>query len=71
MATIMYGQIWREVDPRFTRYVRVESDGQRIGIRAVVKAGDRWVDAPRSRLSYADRSRFDGRRGGYELLNQP
>lgn len=63
-------QIWKECDPRFERYVRIESVGvgrRSIGIRAVVWSDDRWVDAPRSRMSYADPERFNGKRGGYQF----
>lgn len=64
------GQIWREVDDRFQRYVRIENvqAGRRgISIRTVEKADLGWQAAPRSRLSYADHNRFNGKNGGYEF----
>lgn len=70
--TIEVGQIWREVDPRFERFVRVESvaGGSRrsVGVRTVVRFTEHsgWGYAPRSRLSYCDANRFNGKRGGYE-----
>lgn len=68
---ICEGQIYRENDARFERYVRVEKVGEgrrSISIRTVVLIGGRWFDAPRSRLSYADRERFGAkRRSGYSL----
>ena len=68
------GQIWKEVDPRAERFVRIESVGmgrRNVSIRTVVKRDFGWSDAPRSRLSYADGERFDGRRGGYEFHEAP
>jgi hypothetical protein len=68
------GQIWREVDPRFVRHVRIDTVGysrRAIGIRTVIEVDGRWIDAPRSRLSYADEQRFDGKRGNYALHQDP
>jgi hypothetical protein len=74
---IKVGQIWREVDPRFDRYVRVleVTDAQRgIMVRTVYRTGTgaptsphEWLFANRSRASWCDRERFNGKRGGYEL----
>ena len=64
------GQIWKECDPRFVRFVRIEKvvPGRRgISIRAVAYAEGAWIDTPKSRLSYADPSRFNGKRGGYQI----
>lgn len=65
------GQIYRENDIRFERYVRVEKVGEgrrSVAIRTVMLVGGRWLDAPRSRLSYADVERFGAkRRSGYSL----
>lgn len=71
---IKVGQIWREVDPRRERFVRVESVSMGrcgVSIRTVEKRDRRWLDAPRSRLSYADHDRFNAKRGGYALHEQP
>lgn len=74
MIEIEANQIWREVGPRFERFVRVEqvANGNRRGIlvRTVVRSnGDGpWIRAPRSRASWRDRNRFNGRRGGYQYV---
>jgi len=71
MDELAVGQIWLEVDPRFARHIRIESVGygpRSIGVRTVVPDGGRWVEAPRSRASYCARERFNGKRGGYELV---
>lgn len=71
VRTPQVGEIWREVDPRFERFARVQSDGiagrRGVAIRTVVYRDGRWIDAPTSRSSYADLSRFNGKRGGYEF----
>lgn len=65
------GQIWKEVDPRLNRFVSIESvkpNWRRgITIRTVVNQDGVWVPAPRSRVSYADAERFNGKRGGYAI----
>lgn len=66
------GQIWKEVDPRFERYVRIVTvlpSGRRsIGIQTCAENGKGgWAPAPRSRHSWCDRERFNGKRGGYAL----
>lgn len=63
------GDIWRDVDPRFTRYVWVRSIGQVAALIVKVrqlKDGD-WQIAPRSRETWAMLKRFNGKRGGYAL----
>jgi hypothetical protein len=73
---IEVGQIWREVDPRRERFVRVlnVSEGV-VKIRTVNPAwkhvSGRWKEAYRSRPSYAEASRFNGKRGGYALHEAP
>lgn len=77
-AQIKPGQIWREVDHRFSRMARVLSVGKgrrSIQIRTVNSAGDgsaadphRWEFARHSRPTWCDRERFNGKRGGYELF---
>jgi hypothetical protein len=66
------GQIWREVDPRFTRYAKVIDfarfkSGDRIQLRSVSKSPAGWETVPHSRPTWCDLKRFNGRRGGYEL----
>lgn len=62
MPEIKLGQIWRELDPRFER--RVEIVGCWPGdphVTIVTVGAEKRV--PRQ----AKRSRFNGKRGGYEL----
>jgi len=65
-------QIWHEVHKVWDRYVRIEppQPGSRIGIpiRSVSKTKEGWVVSPRARLSYANERRFNGKPGGYELV---
>jgi len=72
------GQIWREVDPRFTRFVRVESVGsflrneEVIGIRNVTNDPHvGWVSHGGARFSRANSKRFNGKRGGYAFVEEP
>lgn len=70
MDEIKVGQIWKEVDPRFQRFVRIDGVGhgrRGISIRTVEQKDGRWAEAPRSRLSYCDAERFRGKRSGYAL----
>jgi len=64
---IQIGQIWREDDKRYERYVRVDAiDGERVRIRSVVR-GDSGEWQPDSRVSrWAALGRF-GRSGGYRF----
>lgn len=64
------GEIWREVDPRFDRFVRIVSvsSSRSANIRTVIKDGDGWIDDPRGYASTAHPRRFNGKRGGYELI---
>lgn len=68
MSAPAVGQIWREVDPRHERYIRVESVGiEDASVRSVIFDGTIWVDAPKSRQAFASLKRFNGKRGGYDL----
>ena len=73
--TPQVGDIWREVDPRFMRYVRImrtpDPDDLRVSIKSVVKPGDEWIDGKLASVQSAKRERFHGRRGGYELHERP
>ena len=60
-------QIWREVDPRFERYVRIVDVGNDVIVRSVVFDGTLWVDKPKSREAYAKLTHFNGKRGGYDF----
>lgn len=73
MIVPVEGSIWRDVYPRFERHVRVQGPPsgfpQTVRIRTVVKRSDGvWVLAPRSRDTYANLDRFNGKRGGYEIV---
>jgi hypothetical protein len=64
------GDIWQEVDPRRTRYVRIEADGDNHAFITTVVFSDHfsgWLIAKGSRLTRAALGRFDGKRGGYKL----
>lgn len=62
------GDIWKDVDPRRERFIRVEGlFAINIAMRAVVLEGGKWIDAPKSRKDYAARKRFNGKSGGYTL----
>jgi len=64
------GQIWREVDKRFNRYVKVLDvrDGD---IKSVlICATDSVVGRVEGRKTWASKTRFNGRRGGYELVKE-
>jgi hypothetical protein len=65
-------QIWREVDPRKERYIRIESDASvlshTVAFRTVIKKASGWAVAPGAHMSHAKRSRFNGKRGGYEFV---
>lgn len=69
------GQIWREVDHRFDRYIMVLDvrEGRRGILAQTTERNDlgQWRPAPRSRKSWCDVERFNGRRGGYELFAHP
>lgn len=66
---IKVGQIWREVDSRMERFIRIEStNGIYPTIRSVYKHDDGWRPRSRSRSSQASPDRFNGKRGGYKFV---
>jgi len=77
VSELKVGQIWQDVDPRAIRYARIYAIGtgrRSIAIRTVYKAGRgdikspiEWKVKPHSRMTYCDRERFNGKRGGYKL----
>lgn len=70
---IVAGQIWKEVDPRFERYVIIQhvGEGRRsIQVRTVTHNGKGWEVAPKSKSSWCDAERFNGKRGGYQLWQE-
>lgn len=66
-------QIWSEVDPRFNRFVMILDikPGRRGVLAQTCKRNNlgQWVPAPRSRKSWCDVERFNGKRGGYAPAN--
>ena len=58
---IKVGQIWREVDPRFDRLVKVVGFCEESG---KVKINSYGITRK------AKRARFNGKRGGYELISE-
>lgn len=71
----LVGDIWREVDPRFNRYIRIietpDPDDLRVIFKTVIKSGDAWIDGKHASFQSAKRERFHGRRGGYVLHERP
>lgn len=69
-TAISHGQIWREVNPRRgNRHVRVETiAAAHVGIRKVEKTTDGWAPAAKSRVTYAQPARFNGKHNGYQLI---
>lgn len=67
---IAVGQIWKEVDGRFERQVLIKRIGaEHALIRSVFKNRvGQWVVTPRSRDVEAKLERFNGKRGGYGLV---
>lgn len=68
---IKVGQIWREVDPRFERYIRVRyvcTGGSAVAIETVIPCDEcGWIIKPRSRRNQAAIERFNSKCGGYVL----
>jgi hypothetical protein len=60
---IKVGQIWREVDPRFNRYVQILSEGFPHVCVATIDLATNAL----GRKTSAACVRFNGKRGGYEL----
>ena len=66
MQDVKVGQIWREVDPRFNRYVQVIEIANQ-SIRSIKIATIDLATNALGRKNWASRERFNGKRGGYEL----
>lgn len=69
MTEIRVGQIWREVDPRLYRHVEVIKvhDGE---IKSVLICAVNPVTRERGRKTWASKGRFNGKRGGYALIQE-
>lgn len=66
MSIVKVGQVWKEVDPRFERYVEVigvDEQEQKATIMLAARSGDHAG----SRATKAGLKRFNGKRGGYAL----
>jgi len=63
------GQIWREIDPRFERHVRIEAIDPRGNgwalIQTVIFDGTIWKQKRRTGQREVLLSRFNGKRGNY------
>lgn len=66
MQEIKVGQIWREVDPRFNRYVQVIEVFD-TAVKSIKIANIDLLTNALGRKNWASRERFNGKRGGYEL----
>ncbi|NUY33276.1 hypothetical protein F0160_22590 [Paraburkholderia sp. JPY303] len=64
--TIKSGQIWREVDRRFNRYIQVV-DVTEGAVRPIKIATIDLATNALGRKTWASRERFSGKYGGYEL----
>ncbi len=53
---IEVGQIWKEVDSRFNRYV------------TILEVLEDTIKIQGTRITYAKKSRFNGKTGGYALV---
>lgn len=71
MEDIKVGQIWKEVDNRFTRLVRVVrvDDIGFIDIQTIFSSTDSSItkDNP-GKITISNRKRFNGKHGGYKLI---
>lgn len=63
MVEIKTGQLWEEVDPRFSRQVVVLEI-----VSLTQPKGVLIMNAQNQRKNWASASRFNGKRGGYRLL---
>lgn len=72
MSDPQRGDIWRELHPAHTRYVRVVFvDDESVRIHRVEwDEHHRWIRPRRAPTRGAQRIRFDGRAYGYELVER-
>lgn len=77
-AVPMVGDIWQEVDPRMTRFVKVTKVWpDSVFVMAVQHEGGAWVAVrnPKTNRYAPERNaqlkRFNGKRGGYALHERP
>lgn len=71
------GQIWREMDARGARYVRVLEihpsavPAPMVTVETVYNADGKWFRAHGTRQNAARVDRFNGKPGGYSLFEPP
>lgn len=71
-VNITIGQIWKECDNRFERYVRVVgfyelgNIGERVLLRTVYLTGEEVPNRPK--ITKASFDRFHGKHGGYKFV---
>lgn len=69
MIEIQVGQEWVEVDPRFSRRVRVlEVRAGDVKSVKIANVGPGLVG--HGRATWASKTRFNGKRGGYKLVKE-
>lgn len=66
MQEIKVGQIWREVDPRTNRHVKVIEIAD-WSVKSIKITTIDPLTNTLGRSNWASRERFNGKRGGYEL----
>lgn len=71
----MTGQIWREVDERVHRFIRIEDDVPRpyFGVKVIEvyeNSKQVWEPLPSARPFYVHIEQFGGKRPGFELLDR-
>lgn len=69
MNDVKIGQQWKELDGRFSRMVVVIAlDGERQ--KVCISKFDPLTGKLLGRKTWASRERFNGKRGGYEILKE-
>lgn len=74
MADIKPGQIWRENDKRFERYIRVlavqdfKADGASVQAETVEKKDGAWRAMRGGHRTYINVLRFNQKAGGFSLI---
>ncbi|SAK53400.1 hypothetical protein AWB78_01322 [Caballeronia calidae] len=64
---VKVGQIWREVDRRFSRHVRIEAVGEGFG-KALICTINPETGQKCGPFTQARLSRFNGKSGGYTIV---
>jgi hypothetical protein len=64
MPTVFAGEVWREVDPRFKRWVKVRFVHK--GVVIISRCDEKGTLENSMRVTTAKQERFNGKRNGYE-----